>query len=295
MQKIIEALNKVGSSVRGIKKDEKGQITKDTSYDYVSGDKTYEALTPVWLEQGLELGKSMVPGTFKITPFVYEKTKPGYQGSPATVKRAVDFMVEFVMEYTWRHKDEPGTELKELWPYVGLQDEDPSKAMGTAATYCDRYYLLKRFNIQTNTDDADNKINLKLAQEKLLNAKKQQQEEYNKAKEIVTKVQTAQQAKAQAQAPVAPVAPTQEVQLEVVQPQLQTALLSQAEASKFGMDLFKQFCLVHELTPAQENVAKFITHINSVLGTNGTKIAEVIKTSGDVTTIKNSLTPQVVM
>lgn len=154
-QVIIKALNETAGAVRGVKKDSKGQITKTSSFDYVSGDKVYAALAPIWVEKGLDLGKGLVPNTLSITKIEYERTVAGYNGASATVKQVIEYQVQFIMEYTWRHI-ESDEEIKEQFPFVGLMD-DPSKALGTAMTYSDRYYLLKRFNIQTDKDDADAK------------------------------------------------------------------------------------------------------------------------------------------
>ena len=50
-------------------------------------------------------------------------------------------------------------------PFFAGQQDDVSKAHGTALTYAERYFLMKFFNIPTDEDDAD---------------AKQKQEKYNK-------------------------------------------------------------------------------------------------------------------
>lgn len=76
-----------------------------------------------------------------------------------------EFVVEMKLTYLWIDADKPEEQLEVSFYSVGQQD-DVSKAHGTALTYAERYFLMKFFNIPTDEDDAD---------------AKQKQEKYNKA------------------------------------------------------------------------------------------------------------------
>ena len=52
--------------------------------------------------------------------------------------------------------DKPEEQFEVTFYAVGQQD-DVSKAHGTALTYAERYFLMKFFNIPTDEDDADAK------------------------------------------------------------------------------------------------------------------------------------------
>jgi len=49
---------------------------------------------------------------------------------------------------------ETGEERKIPWTFAGKQ-QDISKAFGSALTYCQRYFILKYFNVPTDEDDPD--------------------------------------------------------------------------------------------------------------------------------------------
>ena len=58
--------------------------------------------------------------------------------------------------YTWINADEPTEREVITWAYYGQQD-DISKAFGSALTYSERYFLLKYFGLPTDEDDPDGK------------------------------------------------------------------------------------------------------------------------------------------
>ncbi|VNS11982.1 ERF superfamily [Streptococcus pneumoniae] len=60
------------------------------------------------------------------------------------------------LTYLWINADKPEEQLEVSFYSVGQQD-DVSKAHGTALTYAERYFLMKFFNIPTDEDDADAK------------------------------------------------------------------------------------------------------------------------------------------
>ena len=60
------------------------------------------------------------------------------------------------LTYVWINADKPEEQFEVTFYAVGQQD-DVSKAHGTALTYAERYFLMKFFNIPTDEDDADAK------------------------------------------------------------------------------------------------------------------------------------------
>ncbi len=58
-----------------------------------------------------------------------------------------EFVVEMKLTYLWINADKPEEQLEVSFYSVGQQD-DVSKAHGTALTYAERYFLMKFFNIR---------------------------------------------------------------------------------------------------------------------------------------------------
>ena len=61
------------------------------------------------------------------------------------------------MVYKWINAEDPADFIDIPWLMVGQQCDDISKAVGTALTYNERYFLLKQFGLPTDEDDADRK------------------------------------------------------------------------------------------------------------------------------------------
>ncbi|HDY9908796.1 TPA: ERF family protein, partial [Staphylococcus aureus] len=60
------------------------------------------------------------------------------------------------VHYTITNVDNPEEKIESSIFAIGQQD-DPSKALGTALTYSERYFLMKFFGLPTDEDDADAK------------------------------------------------------------------------------------------------------------------------------------------
>lgn len=71
-------------------------------------------------------------------------------------KGKTEHIVKLKLTYKWINADNPQEVLEVPFFAVGQQD-DVSKAHGTALTYAERYFLMKFFNIPTDEDDADAK------------------------------------------------------------------------------------------------------------------------------------------
>ncbi|MGL5345724.1 MAG: ERF family protein [Peptostreptococcaceae bacterium] len=136
-QKIVE----VRKHIQGFSKDKKSY-----GYDYVSGNQILRAVKDKMDELQLLLMPSIDSDTLKWEKHEYITSKG---------KSALDFIVEAKMTYTWVNAESPEEQIIVPWVCVGQQADDIAKAMGTAMTYNERYFLLKFFGLPTDEDDAD--------------------------------------------------------------------------------------------------------------------------------------------
>lgn len=114
-----------------------GGFTKDSksySYDYVSGNQILSKIKDTMNEHNLLL----IPST--------------RLGEHST--QGKDIVVKGEMTYTWINGDNPEERLEIPWAYYGQQN-DISKAYGSALTYSERYFLLKCLGLPTDEDDPD--------------------------------------------------------------------------------------------------------------------------------------------
>lgn len=144
----------VKANIEGFTKDTKGY-----NYSYVSGSQVLHRIRNKMIEHNLLL----VPKTSDENYKQIEVTRFNKKASREVTTS--EFVVEMKLTYLWIDADKPEEQLEVSFYSVGQQD-DVSKAHGTALTYAERYFLMKFFNIPTDEDDAD---------------AKQKQEKYNKA------------------------------------------------------------------------------------------------------------------
>ena len=144
----------VKANIEGFTKDTKGY-----NYSYVSGSQVLHRIRNKMIEHNLLL----VPKTSDENYKQIEVTRFNKKASREITTS--EFVVEMKLTYLWINADKPEEQLEVSFYSVGQQD-DVSKAHGTALTYAERYFLMKFFNIPTDEDDAD---------------VKQKQEKYNKA------------------------------------------------------------------------------------------------------------------
>lgn len=140
---LFEKIVEVRKSIEGFGKDKKGY-----GYEYVSGNQVLSKIKDKMNELKLILSPSCLTSNHET--FEYRNNK----GEEKT-----DFIVWGEMEYKWidaENNEERRETLREKWQYYGQQD-DISKAFGSALTYSERYYLLKFFGIPTDADDPDSK------------------------------------------------------------------------------------------------------------------------------------------
>ncbi|MBX4259785.1 ERF family protein (plasmid) [Clostridium estertheticum] len=138
-QKIVE----VRKSITGFSKD-----TKSFGFDYVSGSQILSKIKAKMDEMQLLLIPSVDYSTVHWEKHNYVTAKG---------KESMDFIVTFKLTYTWINAEIPTETLVTEWLALGQQTDDISKAVGTALTYNERYYLLKILGLPTDEDDADSK------------------------------------------------------------------------------------------------------------------------------------------
>jgi len=132
-QKLIE----VRKVVPYLQKDTKGY-----QYVYVKGSTVLGSL----MQKMNELNLLLVPQVIS-----HETKLMAIREKGQTVEKPT---IDCKMIMSWINADAPEERLDVPFACVGTQD-DISKAFGSALTYSERYFLLKFFNIATDTDDPD--------------------------------------------------------------------------------------------------------------------------------------------
>lgn len=148
---IYQKLAKVRKQVEVVQKNKSGY-----GYKYVTDDELLAKITGVMDKYGVSLIPNIVPGTLRLTPYTYKKTKrEKVAGGVNTYEENVnEFTVVADMEYIWVNNDAPNETITVKWCLVG-QQADASQSFGSALTYSMRYFLLKYFNVATPDDDPD--------------------------------------------------------------------------------------------------------------------------------------------
>lgn len=139
-QKLVE----VKKGIIGFNKD-----TKGFGFEYVSGSQILRAIKTKMDELGVLLIPRVDYDTLHWEKHEY-KTKKGEQ--------KLDFIITMKMTYTWVNADNPNDKIEIDWVCIGQQTDDIAKAVGTAMTYNERYFLLKFLGLPTDEDDADLKL-----------------------------------------------------------------------------------------------------------------------------------------
>lgn len=135
-QKIVE----IRKEAKGFDKDK-----KSNNYEYVSGNQVLRKIR----DKMNELNVLLIPSA-KLGEHHTHEYKNSYG------KDKIDFIVSGEMSYLWINGDEPSERLEVAWAYYGQQD-DLSKAYGSALTYSERYFIMKCLGLPTDEDDPDGK------------------------------------------------------------------------------------------------------------------------------------------
>ena len=107
-------------------------------YQYVSSSQTVSAVRDLLDEHGIFLKTEMLDQT--LTEF-------------KTAKGALQFMTAIKMRFTWINAENSEEQIVTLWEGQGVDNGE--KGIGKAATYAEKYFILKTFNIPTDKDDPD--------------------------------------------------------------------------------------------------------------------------------------------
>lgn len=137
-QKIIEVKKVVKNFLKDAETSGKG------SYTYTSGSQILSAIK----EKMEEIGLLFLP----VETVHRGWTTFNYKNSYGDDK--TDFIVEGELFYEWINADEPTDRQRVSFEYYGQQN-DISKAFGSALTYSERYLLLKSLGAPNDEDDPD--------------------------------------------------------------------------------------------------------------------------------------------
>jgi len=142
MAKLIKKLLNIRKGLLGFSKDSKG-----FNFSYVSGDQVLAKFRELADKEGVML-------TFSVTEHKLISDEYTVQ-TKGEVKRKVDYIIDGTIEFTFWDVDSDETLVTKL-PLVGNQT-DPSQALGSALTYCERYNIMKQFSVPTDADDPDSR------------------------------------------------------------------------------------------------------------------------------------------
>lgn len=157
---IYQKLAKIRKNLEVLQKDKSGY-----GYKYVSEAEIMSKLS-VWLDKmGLLLFPKIVPDTSSAYIEELDTIKYDKKSGETITEKKNEVIVRGEMLYTWVNVDNPDERLEVPWFFAG-QQADASQAFGSGLTYCNRYFLLKFFNIATTEDDPDNWRTKQKAEEK---------------------------------------------------------------------------------------------------------------------------------
>lgn len=114
------------------------KAAQSTQYQYVSSSQTIAAVRDLLDQHGIFLKTEMLGQELK---------------EFHTQKGALQFMTTVHMRFTWIHAENPEEQIVTLWEGQGVDNAE--KGIGKAATYAEKYFILKTFNIPTDKDDPD--------------------------------------------------------------------------------------------------------------------------------------------
>lgn len=146
---LYQRLAKIRKTVEVIRKNKSGY-----GYRYVTDDEILSKITGQMEKYGVSLIPSIVPGTLRVTPYTYEKTKVEKDTKEIYQETNNEILVTADAMYTWVLDSDPSQQIVVPWGLVG-QQSDASQSFGSGMTYTFRYFLLKYFNVSTVDDDPD--------------------------------------------------------------------------------------------------------------------------------------------
>ena len=118
-------------------------------YKYVPEEDIQAKVTGAMIQYGLMIYPKLVPGTFQVTPYQYQK----WDKNTKAMKTEYEIIVSAEMVYTWVDVD-TGDKIEIPWAMCG-QMADVSQAFGAGLTYSNRYFLMKTLQLATSESDPD--------------------------------------------------------------------------------------------------------------------------------------------
>lgn len=141
---VYQKINEVKKVVKVLTKNE--QTSGKGAYTYVSGSQILSAIK----EKMEEVGLLFLPVGTEHRSWTTYNYKNSYK------EDKTDFIVDGKVLYEWINIDEPNDRQRVSFEFYGQQN-DISKAFGSALTYSERYLLLKSLGAPTDEDDPDKK------------------------------------------------------------------------------------------------------------------------------------------
>jgi len=146
---LYQKLAKIRKSVEVLEKDKSA-----FNYRYVTDAAILAKITGLMDNLHVSLIPSIVPGTTRVEPYAYIKTKANKKTGEIYDEKNAEILVQADALYTWVNDDNPAERIEVPWILVG-QQEDASQSFGSGLTYTYRYFLLKYFGSSTVEDDPD--------------------------------------------------------------------------------------------------------------------------------------------
>lgn len=145
---LVQKLAKIREIADVVKKDKKGY-----NYTYADITEILAKVTAGMNKYGVSLHPYIVPGTMNVGQNIVENTRFTKTGD-AYVNKSTEMLFSAEMIFKWIDNNSPEDYLDIPWVVVGSQS-DPSQAMGSALTYCTRYFMTNFFQIAQSDTDVD--------------------------------------------------------------------------------------------------------------------------------------------
>ncbi len=148
-ENIYQKLAKIRKLAEVLQRDKSGY-----GYTYVGIDSILAKVSTGMKQNKVSLIPQIVPGTFRVEPFEYVKTKYDKATKSTIDSKEMEMIVHADMIFKWVNDENPEEFIEIPWVLAGSQ-ADPSQSLGSALTYCSRYFLLQYFQIAQPEDDPD--------------------------------------------------------------------------------------------------------------------------------------------
>jgi len=139
---IYQKLIKVREAVPYLKKSNQGY-----QYSYTGSSQVLSSIR----EKIDELQLLLIPQVLDTSVSMETVEGQDKNGNP---KKTTTFFTELSMNFTWVNAEKPEETITCPWYGQGI-DTAGEKGVGKALTYAEKYFILKFFNIATDTDDPD--------------------------------------------------------------------------------------------------------------------------------------------